>query len=303
MSDRLTLHPEVAEALAEGRAVVALESALLAQGLPRPLNLETVRDMAAAVRSAGALPATVAVMDGRIKLGLTADELARLAEAPDVPKVAPRDLAMTLMDGGLGATTVAGTLFVAAMAGIKVFATGGIGGVHRGAEESFDVSADLPELARRPLAVVSAGAKSILDLPLTLEVLETWGVPVIGYRCDQFPAFHARNSGLALAQQVETPAEAAEVMAAHWGLGNESALIFANPVPAEAAIDPAELEGWISAALAAAEAEGITGKAVTPFLLGQLAQVSAGRSLAANRALLIDNAKVAAEIACAHAAR
>ena len=299
------LHPDVADALAEGRPVVALESALLAQGLPRPLNLETAQAMGAAIRAAGALPATVAVMAGRLKLGLSEDELAELAASPDVPKLAPRDLAATLVGGGLGATTVAGTLFVAALAGVRVFATGGIGGVHRGAQDNgaqqnFDISADLPEMARRPVAIVASGAKSILDLPATLEVLETWGVPVIGYGCQAFPAFHARSSGLPLAQDVTNPQAAAEVIRQHWGLGNQSALLFANPVPAEAAIAPEEIEAWVSAALTAAERAGITGKVVTPFLLRQLAEISGGRSLTANCALLIDNARVAAEVACAY---
>jgi pseudouridine-5'-phosphate glycosidase len=302
MSDRPSLHPDVADALAEGRPVVALESSVVAQGLPRPFNLETAMAMGETVRSAGALPATAAVIAGELKIGLTDDELTALAETPAVPKLAPRDLAATLRGGGLGATTVAGTLFAAAHAGIKVFATGGIGGVHRGADQSFDISADLPELARRPVAVVASGAKSILDLPATLEVLETWGVPVIGYCCSDFPAFHTRESGLPLAHRVENPAEAASLMRQHWALGQESALLFANPVPQKAEIDPALLAAWIERALAAAASERIAGKAVTPFLLGQLAELSGGKSLAANRSLLLNNARVAAEIACAYAA-
>jgi len=300
MSEALTPHPEVAAALAAGQPVVAFESSVLAQGLPRPFNLETVVAMGAAVRAVGALPATVAVLAGRLKLGLTPGELAELAETPAVPKLAPRDIAGCLSSGGPGATTVAGTLFVAALAGVKVFATGGIGGVHRGADKTFDISADLPELTRRPVAVVASGAKSILDLPATLEVLETWGAPVIGYRCGDFPAFHTRDSGLPLTHRVDDATAAAALMRQHWALGHRSALLFANPVPQEAAIDPVQLEGWIAAALAAAAAEKISGKAVTPFLLGQLAELSGGKSLAANRALLLDNARVAAEIACAY---
>lgn len=302
MSDALSLHPEVTDALSAGRPVVALESSVLAQGLPRPFNLETALAMGQAVRRAGALPATVAVMAGRLKLGLTPDELSQLAEMPDILKVSARDIAATLVEGGLGATTVAATLFIAALARVKVFATGGIGGVHRGAQQSFDISADLPEMARRPVAVVASGAKSILDLPATLEVLETLGVPVIGYGCRDFPAFHARTSGLPLTHGVENAVAAAALMKQHWALGNESALLFANPVPQAAAIEASDLETWVAAALAVADDAGISGKAVTPFLLERLAMLSDGKSLAANQALLVDNAKIAAKIACAYAA-
>lgn len=296
----LHVDPEVAAALAAGEPVVALESSVIAQGLPRPTNLETARLLEATVRGAGATPATIAVLDGKLRIGLPVRELERLAMGGDnISKVSSRDFGLVLARGHVGGTTVAGTLTAASLAGIRVFATGGIGGVHRG--DSLDVSADIPALGSHRVAVVSAGAKSILDLPRTLEVLETSGVAVIGYRCDQFPAFYARSSGLELFARVDNPAEAAGVMRAHWELGLAGGIVFANPIPEHAALGWAELEGWIESALSEAASAGVLGKALTPFLLDRLAAASGGRSLEANVALLEDNARVAAEIAVAYA--
>ena len=302
MRERLLITPEVAGALDTGRAVVALETTVLAHGLPWPRNLETVQAMEAAVRATGAVPALIGITGGLIVVGMDRDATRRFAaaesEGGDVEKASRRDIAALLASGRDGATTVAGTMLCAAMAGIRVFATGGIGGVHRGAEETFDVSADLLELARTPVAVVCAGAKSILDLPRTLEVLETGGVPVLGLATDEFPAFHARSSGLPVPARVETPVDAAAVARLHLA-GGGSGLLLACPVPEAEAIDGAELETWIAEALAAAREQGITGKAVTPFLLERLGDLSGGRSLVANRALLVNNARVAGELAVA----
>ncbi|MFQ5774912.1 MAG: pseudouridine-5'-phosphate glycosidase [Kiloniellaceae bacterium] len=302
MSDYLDIRPQVAAALAAGRSVVALETTLLAHGLPPPHNLEAVRRMDAAVRAAGAVPATIGVLDGKVRVGLDAGEIARFATAKDVAKVSRRDLAAVLAGKACGATTVAASVACAALAGIRVFATGGIGGVHRGGERSLDVSADLSELARSPVAVVCAGAKAILDLPRTLEVLETAGVPVIGYGTDEFPAFFTRRSGLALDARVDTPEEAANLLRAHWGLGPGGGVVIANPPPAEAAPDSDSLERWIEQALATAQAQGVRGKAVTPFVLARLAELSGGRTVAANLALLEANARLAGQIAAACAA-
>ena len=296
----LELHPEVATALAEGRPVVALESTAIAHGLPRPRNLVTARRLEAIVRDAGAVPATVAVLDRKIRVGLGAEELGRFAAREDVVKASRRDLAFLLVSGHAGATTVAATLTVAALAGIRVFATGGIGGVHRGGEVSLDVSADLGALAASPVALVSAGAKLILDLEKTLEVAETLSIPVVGYGCSSFPGFYCADAGLALDLGVANAREAAGVMRAHWDLGL-GGLLFANPIPEAAAIRRGEVEAWIDAALEAADAAGLAGKDVTPFLLARLHALSDGRTLEANVALLEHNARVAAEIACAFA--
>ncbi|HJN04051.1 MAG TPA: pseudouridine-5'-phosphate glycosidase [Alphaproteobacteria bacterium] len=291
----------VAAALADGGAVVALESTLIAHGLPNPENIETALAMEAAVRAAGAVPATIAVLKGQIRVGCSQAQIESLATSnPD--KVAARDLAAALAGGRDGATTVSATMVCAHRAGIAVMATGGIGGVHRGAAESFDVSADLTELAATPVAVVCSGAKSILDLGRTQEVLETYSVPVVGYGTDRLPAFHAADSGLALETSVHTPEEAAALIAAHARLGR-GGLVITSPVPEGQAIPADELEIWIEAALAAASARGIAGKAVTPFLLAQLALVSNGRTLKANIALAVNNARVGGEIAVALAKR
>ncbi|MEQ8828494.1 MAG: pseudouridine-5'-phosphate glycosidase [Alphaproteobacteria bacterium] len=299
MRDLISLSGPVRKALRDGAPVVALESTVIAHGLPHPDNLEAAAAMEDAVRQAGAMPATIAVLDGRIRIGLSEEDRAKLAD-PDaaVAKLSRRDLAACLTLNGTGATTVSATMICAHAAGIRVFATGGIGGVHRGAENSMDVSADLLELARTPVLTVSSGAKSILDLPRTMEVLETQGVPVLGYRSDRLPAFHSRDSGLPVDAALEGPQAAARVAKAHWALGL-GGLLVCNPVPEEAAIPADEVATWVDAALAAAEQDGIAGKEVTPYLLRHIASVSGGRSLAANKALLIDNARVGGEIAVA----
>jgi pseudouridine-5'-phosphate glycosidase len=298
----LALGPEVAAALGEGRPVVALESTIVTHGMPFPQNIETARAVEAVVRAGGAVPATVAILDGRICVGLDDAALARIAEAGlSAAKASRRDLAILLASGRLAGTTVATTMMAATMAGIRVFATGGIGGVHRGAEASFDVSADLLELARTPVAVVCAGAKSILDLPKTLEVLETQGVPVIGYRTDNFPAFFARDSAVAVPHRLDEAAAIARAAALHWQFGGGGVLV-ANPIPEEDALPAAEIEAEIAAAVADAARAGIAGKDVTPFLLDRINTLTAGQSLSANIALVKNNAALAAEIAVALAA-
>ena len=297
MHDRLVILPEMREALAVGMPVVALESTIITHGMPAPRNLETARQVEEEVRAAGALPATIAILDGRIRIGLEAAELERLADEKEVAKVSRADLPAVLAAGGVGSTTVAATMICAELAGIRVFATGGIGGVHRGAGESFDVSADLQELARTPVAVVCAGAKAILDLAKTLEVLETFGVPVIGYGCDELPAFYSRGSGLPVPLRRDSAAEIAAVMATKWRLGLGGGLVVANPIPREAEIPAAEIAGHIETALAEAARQGVQGKAVTPFLLARLEQLTGGASLEANVALVRGNARLAAEIA------
>ena len=295
--------PEVATALAEGRPVVALESTIITHGMPWPANAETARAVEAEVRAAGAVPATIAVMGGRIRVGLAEPEMERLARSEEAMKLSRADLAACLASGRTGATTVAATMICAHLAGIEVFATGGIGGVHRGAETSFDISADLQELARTPVTVVAAGAKAILDLPKTLEVLETLGVPVIAVGQDAFPAFWSRDSGLPAPLRMD---RAEEIAAAHLmrrRLGLDGGQLVANPIPAEAEIPRAEIEPAIDRALAEAAAAGIAAKAVTPFLLSRMLALTEGRSLAANVALVRANARLAAAVAAAIAAR
>ncbi len=295
------IRPEVATALDAGRPVVALESALIAHGLPYPSNLETALRIEQRLRDSGVVPATIGVTEGALRIGLRADEIERFAQCENVAKVSRRDLAAETASGGDGATTVAATMIAAALAGIRVLATGGIGGVHRGGENSLDISADLTELSRRPVAVVSAGAKVILDLPRTLEVLETQGVPVVGYGTDTFPAFYCRDSGLALAHRVDTPQEAARLIQAHWALGLEGGVLFANPPPDAAALDPADIDRWLVESTARAGAAGVMGKELTPFLLAALVEASGGATLAANIALIEHNVLVAGEIATAYA--
>ncbi len=292
----IEVRPDVAKALQQGRAVVALESTVIAHGLPRPDNLETAQAMERAVAAAGAVPATIGVVGGRIKIGLEPDEIARFAHSDQIAKLSSRDLAAAVAQGVDGATTVAATMIAAARAGIRVFATGGIGGVHRGAHESFDVSADIVELGRTPVLVVCSGAKSILDLPKTLEMLETEAVPVLGYRTDRLPAFHARDSGLEVPARADDPRTVAEIADTHWEMGL-AGLVLANPVPDDAAIPREAIEAWIETAVDEAAGAGVSGKDVTPFLLGRLATLSDGRTLAANKALLIDNAGLAARVA------
>jgi pseudouridine-5'-phosphate glycosidase len=299
MTDGLHVADEVQDALAAGRAVVALESTIITHGMPWPQNAETARAVEAVVREYRAVPATIAVLDGVLRIGLAPTELEALASRKDVAKASRRDLPIVAARGGSAGTTVAATMFLAARAGIPVFATGGIGGVHRGAEASFDISADLLELGRSPVAVVCAGAKSILDIPKTLEVLETQGVAVIGYGTGAFPAFFARTSGSAVEHRCDTPEELAAIIAAQRRLGVLGGLLIANPLPQAAALPEAEIEAVISRAVAEADACGIAGKALTPFLLSRLVELTGGSSLAANIALIRNNAALAAQVAVA----
>ena len=297
------LLPEVADALAEGRPVVALESTIIAHGMPYPQNVETARRVEGLIRAGGAVPATIAVVDGAIQVGLDANLLERLGTADNVAKLSRRDLPMAIATKRLGATTVATTMIGASLAGISIFVTGGIGGVHRGAEQSFDISADLTELSRTNVGVVCAGAKSILDLPKTLETLETLGVPVIGYQTDRFPPFYARTSDLPVDHRAESPAEIAAILAAKWALGLDGGAVIANPAPAETALPADEIETYIAQAIAEARAQGVRGKAETPFLLKRIADLTGGRSLVANIALVENNAHLGAAIAVALAGR
>ena len=289
------LHPEVTQAITDGRPVVALESAVITHGLPRPENLQLARSLEQEVRELNALPATIAMLDGKIHIGLDPAELDRLAYAENTRKISRRDFGIAIARGECGGTTVCGTLIAARAVGIRVFATGGIGGVHR--DTTFDISADLPELGRSPLVVVCAGAKAILDLPNTLEYLETAGVPVLGYQTLEFPAFYSLTSGLKVNLSAQTPAEIAAIARAHWSIGTESAVLVANPPPAESAIPAGELETVIEQALAEAKSEGVRGAALTPFLLARVSQLSHGASMQTNLALLRNNARLAARIA------
>ena len=295
-AQHVSVSEPVADALAGSAPVVALESTVVAHGLPFPLNLETVREMMGAIRREGAVPALIAVLDGRIRIGLDASELERIARADRIAKASARDVPALVATGASGATTVAGTMFCARLAGIEVFATGGIGGVHRGASSTFDVSGDLHELARTPVAVVCSGAKSILDVSATLEVLETLGVPVLGLATERFPAFHVRDSGHPAPHPVRDASEAARIAATVLALGR-TGLVIANPVPASDAMDRAEVERFVREAERRARAANIIGKALTPFLLESLAETSNGATLRTNRALLVDNARAAAEVA------
>jgi pseudouridine-5'-phosphate glycosidase len=293
----LTFGAEVAAARAAGRPLVALESTIITHGMPFPANLETAREVEGAVREAGATPATIAVLNGRLHVGLDPDQLEALARATDVAKLSRADLAVCLATGGTGSTTVAATMIAAHAAGISVFATGGIGGVHRGAESSFDISADLQELAQTPVTVVSAGAKAILDLPKTLEVLETLGVPVIAVGQDALAAFWSRDSGLKAPLRLDDPADIAAAARMRAALGLPGGQLVALPIPAEAEIPSGILAPLIAQAQAEADAEGIAAKAVTPFLLDRLYTLTEGRSLGANIALVLNNARFAAAIA------
>jgi pseudouridine-5'-phosphate glycosidase len=278
---------------------VALESTVIAHGLPRPTNLQLARTCERAVRESGAEPATIAVIDGAPVAGLTDAQLEELASRDDVAKVSLRNLGAVCARGGWGATTVASTAYIAARVGIRVFATGGIGGVHRNAELTFDVSADLTALATSPVVTVSAGAKSILDLPRTLEALETLGVPVVGYGTDELPAFYARTSGLGVPLRADTPGEVAAIARAHWALGLRSTVLVVAPCPEPEAIPPDEISAAIDEALEEARGAGVTGAALTPFLLGRVAEATEGRSLRANLALLENNARIAGLVAVA----
>jgi pseudouridine-5'-phosphate glycosidase len=287
---------DVREALADHRPVVALESTLIAHGLPWPLNLETAKAAEQAVREEGAIPATIAVVKGVPTVGMRGQELLELARTPDVVKASRRDLAAVIAQKHTAATTVSATMYLAHRAGIRLFATGGIGGVHRKAEITGDVSADLTELSRTPVAVVCAGAKSILDLRRTLEMLETLSVPVVGYGTDNFPAFYVEDSGERVPARVNDPAETAAVISAHWSLEG-AGVVIAQPVPADVALQQKEWDAALAQAEALAEAAGARGKDVTPFLLARLAEITGGRSLRANQALVIQNAHLAARIA------
>jgi pseudouridine-5'-phosphate glycosidase len=291
------LAPAVARALLGGQGVVALESTVIAHGLPAPHNLQTARECEEAVKASGALPATLGIVAGQPVIGLSAAQLQAIATRAQVAKVNLANLAAVLATGAWGATTVAASLHLAERAGIKVFATGGIGGAHRGAGESFDISADLTALARYPLVTVCAGAKAILDLPKTLEALETLGVPVLGYQTTELPAFYSRGSGLPLDLRVESAAEVAAIAQTHWQSGFQSAVLVVAPVPAEAEIPAAEMAVFIDEALREAAQQRISGKAVTPFLLSNVAARTQGRALGANIALLRNNARIAGEIA------
>ncbi len=293
----LDIAPAVAAALADGRAVVALESTIITHGMPWPQNLETAQSVEAAVTAEGAVPATIAVLDGVLRVGLTDGQLRDIASRTDAAKASRRDLSAVVARGQTAGTTVAATMFLAARAGIPIFATGGIGGVHRGAEDTFDISADLIELGRSRVAVVCAGAKSILDIPKTLEVLETQGVSVVGYGTDFFPAFYARSSGQRLEHRFDSPAALAALLAAHARLDLPGGILIANPVPEADALPADEIEAIIARAVAEAAAQGVAKKAVTPFLLGRIVELTGGRSLAANIALIRNNARLAARVA------
>lgn len=299
---KIKLKNEVREAIESGQPVVALESTILSHGLPYPDNLEIAAALEQAVREKGVTPATIAIFDGIPHIGIGTAELARLADPKsDIMKVSRRDIPQLLASRADGATTVAATMILAQRAGISVFATGGIGGVHRGAEASFDISADLPELARTNVCVVCAGPKAVLDIPLTLEVLETSGVPVIGYQCDEVPAFWSRGgSGVAVPLRLDSAAEIASLLSHKWQAGLEGGVLVTNPIPAMDEIASAELQAAISSALMQAEKQGVSGKAVTPFLLDHIRVKTDGRSLAANKALVLHNARLAADIALAY---
>ena len=298
MQTRLTLSTEVRDALAENRPVVALESTIIAHGMPFPKNVETALRVEQTVRHAGAVPATCAILDGNIRAGLSPDEIERIGRAgAAIPKASRRDLPYLLSQGLHGATTVASTMIAAHLAGIRLFATGGIGGVHRGADTSMDISADLQELAQTPVAVVCAGAKSILDIGLTLEYLETFGVPVLGFQTDEFPAFSSRHSGFGVDYRMETPADIARLLQVKWQLDARGGVVIGNPIPAEYEPDPAVMERAIAEALAEADRQQIKGKAITPFLLARIERITGGQSLEANIELVCHNARLAAEIA------
>lgn len=299
MQNYLVFSDEVKQARRMGRPVVALESTIIAHGMPYPQNLQTAIEVEEIIREHGAVPATIAVMKGKIRIGLSSAELQQLGATPDVMKVSRRDLPYVLATGKLGATTVAATMICAELAAIQVFVTGGIGGVHRGAETSFDISADLQELAHTSVAVVCAGAKSILDLGLTLEYLETHGVPVISVGQTGFPAFFTRESGFQADFRLDSASEQAAFLQTKWDLGLRGGVLIANPIPAGAALPKSEIDAYTRQALAEAEAQGVKGKAVTPFLLSRIAQLTAGRSLVANIALVKHNAKVGAQLALA----
>jgi len=295
----LEISAEVQEAIAGGKPVVALESTIISHGMPYPQNVEMASNVEKIIRDHGAVPATTAIIGGKLKVGLSKEEINFLGNSKDVAKVSRRDLPYIVASGGNGATTVASTMILAALAGVKVFATGGIGGVHRGAAETFDISADLEELAQTNVAVVCAGAKSILDLGLTLEYLETKGVPVLGYGTKELPAFYTRKSGFAVDYQMNTPEEIAKVLEAKWHLGLNGGVVVANPIPEEAEMDGDAITQAIEQALVEAEEKGIKGKEATPFLLAKVKELTGGSSLDSNIQLVYNNAALASKIAVA----
>jgi len=299
-SEYLDVAPEVANALQSGTPVVALESTIISHGMPFPRNVETASLVESAIRDGGVVPATIAILDGRLKVGLASDEIERIGkQGSQVIKCSRRDLPFIIAREQDGATTVAATMLIAAMAGIRVFATGGIGGVHRGAEESMDISADLDELARSNVAVVCAGIKSVLDIGRTLEYLETKGVPVVGYQTDTLPAFYSRSSGFAVDYRVDSAADVATALNIKWQMGLDGGMVVAVPIPEEHALASDEIDGVIEDALQEMQRQNITGKDRTPFLLASIAERTGGRSLDANIQLVLNNARVAAEIAVA----
>ncbi len=291
----IILTSEIAHALNMNLPVVALESTVITHGLPHPQNLQLARDMEKQIRDAGATPATIALLGGKIRVGLSDAELIQLSESSDALKVSRRDFAAAIVKKMNGGTTVAGTLFAGHQVGIQIFATGGIGGVHK--ESAFDISTDLPALADTPMVVICAGAKSILDLPATLEYLETMGVPVVGYQTDEFPAFYSRESGLNVSARLDSPREIADFAQAHWNLGMRSAILVANPIPEADAIPASEMQPIIEKASAEAVEKGIHGQALTPFLLGRISEITQGKSLKSNLSLLLNNARLAAQVA------
>ncbi|AJW78705.1 pseudouridine-5'-phosphate glycosidase [Clavibacter michiganensis] len=298
----MELNEEVALTLADGAAVVALESNVVAQGLPYPRNHETALQVEDAARGAGAVPATIAVIDGVVRVGLSRDELERIALSPSLPKLTTRDIGACVARRGTGATTIAATMAIADLAGIAVVASAGLGGVHRDASESFDISADLPQLTRSKVLVVSAGAKKILDVPATLEYLETAGVPVVGYRCDDFPAFYCVSSGSPVPHRSDSLTEVAQAALAHWSLGNAGAVLVAHPISPSHALESAEVDEAIESALLRARAEGISGQRVTRYLLDAVNDATHGRAQAANAAVLISTTEIGAQAAVAYSA-
>ena len=297
MNRYLDIAPEVTEALGQGRPVVAFESTIISHGFPYPANVECALETERIAREEGVTPATIAIIGGRFKVGIDRDDIEHLASSDDIAKASRRDIPVLLAGGKDGATTVAATMLIASMAGIRVFATGGIGGAHRGAQQSFDISADLLELARTDVAVVCAGAKSILDIGLTLEVLETHGVPVIGYQTDEFPAFYTRTSGHGVDVRLDSPSEIAEVLQAKSAAGLGGGVVIANPVPKEYELDSDQLGEVISTALQEAEDQGVHGKDVTPFLLARIHELTSGASEETNKQLVYSNTRLAARIA------
>ena len=299
MHDSLSISEEVSDAIAARIPLVALESTIISHGMPFPENMETAREVEHIIAQQGAMPATIAIIHGKICVGLSQDQLEFLATSPNIQKASRRDLPIILTKGLHASTTVAATMICARLAGIHVFVTGGIGGVHRHAEHTFDISADLQELAKTNVAVVSAGAKAILDLPLTLEYLETLGVPVLGYQTDELPAFYTKNSGIALNYRVDSPEEIAAILHSKWSLGLDGGVIIANPIPDQYSMPPEQMNQAVETALREADARGIKGKEVTPFLLDKMKELTEGASLQANIGLIHNNATLGAQLAVA----